>query len=488
MKRAIRYFGAIMAMLFVTASCDDFLDVNEDPNNPADAPAELLFPAAVISTAGTVGGQYAILGGIWSQYYTQNNASNQYKDIDSYNILPTNGTFAARYTELYSGALSDYESIRVRARANEQWDAYLMATVMQSYTYQVLTDLYGDIAFDEALQGVEGQLAPAFRSGPEVYDSLIARIDEALARPFPAEDASVGLSENDIIFGGDMVQWVRFANTLKLKIFIRQSEARPAVAQAGIQAMYAEGAEFLGAPDIVDEEPEDESAKVDIFEDVTSRRNPLYEMDQSTALNTNQNLKASNTMLEFLEANNDPRLQRIYRAAGTGGYNGMDQGSFNLTSGQLNPLSVSRALIEPDAPVYFISEAESYFLQAEAVLRGWGTGDVAVLYNAGVDASFEQMGVERGGLYAFPGGGFEEQLEAIIIQKWIALAGTYQGIEAFFEQLRTGYPDFFSYSIEGVTGDLFPTRLPLPSIVSQRNPNAPQTPESITTPIWWDID
>jgi hypothetical protein len=476
MKRAIKYIGAIMAMLFATTSCDDFLDVNTDPNNPINAPVELLFPAAVISTAGTVGGQYAILGGLWSQYYTQNNASNQYKDIDSYNIISTNTTFAGRYTELYSGALNDYQVMRDRSRTAGQWDAYLMATVMQSYTYQILTDLYGDISIDEALQGNQGNVNPVFRPGPEVYDTLIARINFALAQDIPEGSASSGLSENDVVFGGDMEQWVRFANTLKLKIFIRQSEARPDVAQAGIEEMYAAGAEFL-----------ETSANVDIFEDVTSRRNPLYEMDQSTALNTNQNLKASLTLFEFLEENTDPRLQALYREATSGGYKGQQQGTFNATTAQLDPLSVSRALIEPDAPVYFISEAESYFLQAEAVLRGWGTGDAAALYNAGVDASFAQLGVDRGGRYPFPGGGFEEQLKAIITQKWVALAGTYQGLEAYFEQLRTGYPDFFDYPVEGVTGGVFAKRLPLPNIVSQRNPNAPQTPVPITTPIWWDI-
>lgn len=477
MKRAIKYIGAIMAMLFTTASCDDFLDVNTDPNNPANAPIELLFPAAVISTAGTVGGQYAILGGLWSQYYTQNNASNQYKDIDSYNIISTNGTFAGRYTELYTGALTDYQVIRDRSRTAGQWDAYLMATVMQSYTFQVLTDLYGDIALDEALLGNQGNVNPVFRTGPEVYDTLIARLDFALAQDLPDGSASSGLADNDVVFGGDMEQWVRFANTLKLKIFLRQAYARPDVAQAGIEAMYSAGAEFL-----------ETSANVDIFEDVTSRRNPLYEMDQSTALNTNQNLKASLTLFEFLEGNTDPRLQELYREATTGGYKGQQQGTFNATTSQLDPLSVSRALIEPDAPVYFISEAESYFLQAEAALRGWGTGDAAALYNAGVDASFEQLGVDRGGRYPFPGGSFEEQLEAIITQKWVALAGTYQGLEAYLEQLRTGYPDFLDYPVEGVTGGVFAKRLPLPNIVSQRNPNAPQTPVPITTPIWWDIN
>jgi hypothetical protein len=80
--------GLIILILLQASACgDEFLDVNVDPNNPQDAQLELVFPAAVTSTASVVGGSYAILGGIWSQYYTQNNGSNQYKDIDNFNIL-----------------------------------------------------------------------------------------------------------------------------------------------------------------------------------------------------------------------------------------------------------------------------------------------------------------------------------------------------------------------------------------------------------------
>lgn len=492
-----RFFnaGLILSLLLYTTSCgDEFLDVNVDPNNPNDAPLELVLPAAIASTAGTVGGDYAILGGIWSQYYTQNNGSNQYKDIDTYNIQ--NNTYEGRWQELYAGALNDYKFIKNKATTNQDWNGYLMATVMEAYTYQVLVDLYDKIPFEEALTGNENLLQPKYQEGSVVYDSLITRLNSALAKPITAT-ANAKTASGDIIFNGDMDMWVRFANTLKLKMYLRQVYAREAVAKAGIEGLYAAGANFLTG-----------DASLNVFSDATSRRNPLFEQDQSTALNTNQNLRAANTLFSYLQANNDPRLEGNY-VPGSAGQKSMVPGTASTPTTVLVPTSLSRARISPIAPVYFISTPESYFLQAEAVLRGYGSGDVVALYNAGIDASYEQLNTVFGlsivrptGSYVYPATGtFEQQLEAIIMQKWVALAGTKQGIEAFFERNRTNYPATspvaatnetyvpgqITYPEEGVTtGQAFPKRLIWPSIERTRNPNTP-TQEPVTKEVWWDV-
>ena len=80
---------SLIVGLFV--SCEkDFLDVNDDPNNATEATAGQIFPAATASMAGVVGGDYALAGGIWSQYWTQANSANQYKNYSSFNIFVTN--------------------------------------------------------------------------------------------------------------------------------------------------------------------------------------------------------------------------------------------------------------------------------------------------------------------------------------------------------------------------------------------------------------
>jgi hypothetical protein len=484
--------GLVASSLLYQTSCKDYLDVNVDPNNPNDAPVELVLPVAILSTASVVGGDYAILGGIWSQYYTQNNGSNQYKNIDAFDLQAT--TFQFRWQELYAGALNDYRYVKEKAAQEEDWNVYLMATVMEAYTYQVLADLYDKIPFDESLRGSENT-SPKYQNGPEVYDGLITRINEALAKPTTQTSR---LKAADVVFGGDMRQWVRFANTLKLKIYLRQIYARPEVASAGIQALYDAGSQFLNT-----------SANVAIFTDATSRRNPLFEQDQSPALNTNQNLRASNTLFYFLQSNGDPRLAQTY-VPGSGGQKAMVQGTFSTPSTTLVPNTVSRALIRPADPVYFISEAESYFLQAEAALRGFGQGNPEALYEAGVLASFSQLGLEDQaasllaptGPYAFPeASSLEEKLEAIIVQKWVALSGTKQGIEAFFERNRTGYPQTsavaatnpnyvpgqFTFPVEAVTNPgQFAKRLIFPDIERTRNENTPPE-EPVTKEVWWDV-
>jgi hypothetical protein len=106
----------ISAVLLLSSGCKKNLDINVDPNNPRveNATPEVLFPSATMSTAGTVGGQLTVLGGIWSQYYTQANASNQYKTIDSYNL--TRNDLQIGYTELFSGALNDYQLTLTKAK------------------------------------------------------------------------------------------------------------------------------------------------------------------------------------------------------------------------------------------------------------------------------------------------------------------------------------------------------------------------------------
>jgi hypothetical protein len=500
-KISILFLSTVLVMY--TTSCEDFLDINKSPNVPADAPVELVLPAAITSTGGVVGGNYAILGGLWSQYYAQNNGSNQYKNMDAFNLQTTN--YNLEFSELYAGALNDYEFVRRKAKATENWSVYLVATVMQAYTFQVLADIYDEIPFSEALKGDELR-APRYESGQAVYDSLILRINDALGKDFDNVVAGVRTSRNpgtsDFVFGEagatdavvdeSIENWTRFANTLKLKIYVRQIYARPDVAGAGIQALYDQGAQFLT-----------QDAGLAIFEDIPSKSNPLYEQDQRQ-LNTNANLRASRTLMSYLQVNNDGRIN-IYYLPGNAGHKPLDQGNYVAPSTVIVPASLSRARILATDPVLFISEEESYFLQAEAAARGFGSDDAESLFNLGVETAFARFDLAPVA-YTFPAGGtLEEKVEAIIVQKWVALAGTHQGIEGFFERNRTGYPrtsavysgiangsqnpDYiagqFVYPKEGVTSGLFAKRLLFPDTETRRNPNTPAQ-KGLTEKVWWD--
>ncbi len=95
---------AFCSALLLMSACTKQLDINIDPNNPAlsQGSPKLVFPGAVASSIGRIGGDLAILGGIWSQYWTQNNTSNQYKTIDAFDLSKSD--YGATWDELYAGA------------------------------------------------------------------------------------------------------------------------------------------------------------------------------------------------------------------------------------------------------------------------------------------------------------------------------------------------------------------------------------------------
>lgn len=497
MKKIISFITIVilMATVVFNSGCkEEWLDVNTDPNNAKGASAELVFPAGVVSVASQTGGWYNLLGGFWSQYWAQSNAANQYKFIDQYQI--NDEDFNRMWREMYAGAIKDLQYVIDESLAKEDWTYNLMATVMQAYAFQFMVDLYNSVPYSEALQGDAETVIfkPNYDSGYDIYVDLIARIDAALAQDLnfgaPAEE------DGDFLFNGDVSKWVQFANTLKLKMYLRMAYSHPSEAQAGVEGLYAAGANFLS-----------EDAALKIFIDAENQDNPLYAAN-IRKLNVGTNLRVSTTLYSYYDDNSDPRLAGII----TSGTNPMPQGGFNIPSTQLDPPTVCVFKMGPTDPVYFISDVESYLLQAEAVARGWGSGDAKVLYDMAVKADFGRKGLAgeevaflaAGGAYEYPAGGeFEEQLEAIIMAKWAAFAGS-QCTEAFFETNRTGYPKvsdvnswdgsgynsnyvggLLTYSLEGTTGGLFPKRLIYPQDEVNLNSNYPgQT--SVTDKVWWD--
>lgn len=478
-------FGFTLGSGILMASCKKQLDINHDPNNPTtdQATPELLFPAAVISAASATGGELAIIGMLWSEYTTEDVSSSQYRNFDSYNV--SNSDLNTGYNQLYTGALNDLQLILDKARASEDWNYYLMATVMKAYTYEVLVDLYDQVPYSNALLGAEN-LQPSFNSGDSIYEALLSGLDSALNKDFTASTNSVPGNE-DYIFGGDISRWKAFAHTLQLKMYLRMVNAKPDEAQAGITALYNEGAEFLT-----------EDAAVTQWTDVPNKQNPFYAQN-IYALNTPSNLKASVTFISWLKANNDPRIVSYF---GTSNPVGIDQGNY-LSSDPVYKTSTQFVQHATD-PVQFISGPESYFMQAEARERYFGGDQARELYNAGVEAAFSAYGfdatsfVAPGGKYEYPAGGsLDEKIDAIITQKWASLPGSH-ALEAWFERNRTGFPltspvystdlsyvpGQFVVSATSVLGQAFPKRIVFPDIERSRNKNTPaEVP--ITTPVWW---
>ncbi len=495
LNKKIVFFACII--LIIGAGCKKTLDINHDPNNPSlgVGTPKIVFPVSVLAVAGVTGGDLAILGGILGEYVTQAAAANQYKVVDQYDLKTTD--LNAQYTTLYTYGLKNLQYVIDKAKASEDWNFYLMGTVMKTYATAVLVDIYDKIPYSEALQG-QANLTPHFDDGYTIYKSLLSNLDSALGKDFSAKTVIDLRATNegnvDLIFGGDIEKWKQFANTLELKLYLRMINAKPAEAQAGVEALYARSAPFLA-----------EDAKVTGFIDAKSQSNPLYEQN-IRQLNIGTNLVASKTFVSFLQAHNDPRINDYFLPS-TGGstVTGLDQGDYVNSSPAALATSVFRE--SPTDPVVFLSTAESYFLQAEARERYFAGDGAETLYDSGVLAAFASEGEDGTSLlagdYAYPLGSPDQNLEAIIVQKWASFPYGVHFIEGWFERNRTGIPksspvyssdpaylntpgDFVVSKNSVLPAGQYPKRLVFPDAERSTNPNTPaEVP--ITTPVWWGL-
>jgi hypothetical protein len=480
----------ILALTALIISCDLDLDINRDPDK-LDQDEVALSSELAVGTMGIAAVQssyYALIGGIWSQYWAQSLAASQYRIIDNYSIGSTD--YQAAWSNMYD-ALSDIKNAKRIAFKDGNWNYFLITTCLDVYATQIMTDFYGDVPYTEANQGISIP-EPKFDSSQDLYDLFISDIDAALAKDL-STSSSPAPAGDDFIFGGNMTNWIEFANTLKLKIYLRQTKIRPTIASAGITAMIAANVEFLTTNAGI-------STSIDVFKDEANISNPLYETDRRQ-LNTQSNLRASATLWTLLDNNNDERLKSFY-GEGTP----MLQGDFNSTAA---PNSVSIANLTPLAPVFFITAAQSYLMQAEAMERYNGGSGAKALYDQGVTAAFDKSPnfydndlaesaqkwiydeaydatpyIADTGVYEYPSAGtLEEKVEAIITQKWISCYPD-NGFESFFEQLRTGYPSSFTHAVNAVIPG-FPQRIVYPNEELSRNSNAPSS-ILISVPVWWN--
>jgi len=477
-----RYIFLLIILALGTGCSKSFLDINDSPNDPATATSKLVLPSGIASSAYVMGGWYQLLGGMWAQHWAQSTGASQWTDWEDYS-LQSDQYDTRQFGALYSGVLSDMEYIRKETYKSKDWTYYLVATCIQSYTYQILVDLYDKIPFTEALQG-SANFTPKWDDGSLVYDSLIARIDFALNKDFTLKSSSnpeatcSTIGDEDILFQGNLPSWKQFANTLKLKIYLRQVYARPTIAKDGIEALLTEDNFLL------------KDAKMTAFASDQDKRNPAYEtfVDRLAG-----NVVASATLMNFLKGTGDPRLNKIFLPASKSGLMvGLRNGHYKTdASTYANIQNLSTPNLGPLDPVYFFSEAECNFLLAEANLWYGSDTDAKSYYEMGIQSSMAKFGATDnpslygvGGAYEYPAVGFEDKQKAIITQKWVASANS-QSLEAFFDQNRTGYPDILVISPTNVTGGKFPKRLIYPDSERKSNPNTPvQVP--IYTKVWWD--
>jgi len=492
-------FTGMLAALTLSSGCRKQLDVNTNPNIATEVTPDLLLPSAEVNLGVAMGVDIHTTGSFWAEYWTQSPTASQYKDLEQYQ--PTGNDFDREWAQFYSGTLMDLKKMIQSAESTARPQYIAIGKLLMAYSFQVITDGWGDIPYTQALKGelTDGQiLNPQYDPQSLVYDSLIAMTDQALALINPADTRKP--ATDDVIFGGNMTSWRHFGNTLKLKLYMRLSEVAPDKARTGLTATLAGGG-FLTAT---------ENAMV-TFVATAGNRNPLS--GEITALNYTQNQVASATAIDSLNRNNDPRVAFFYDIAvdaicNPAGYIGLRQGDYNqspslllsapgaITGANANLNCNSAAVVASRrAPVRFLMGYESLFLQAEAMVRTGASGADS-MFRAAIRANFTHVGSTAAAANGYiassywgrypTGGSAADQIRHIVTQKWFAMTGI-QGFEAWTEFRRTGYPSFLVPSVNSFLGNNFPKRFPYPNTELTRNSNFPgQKP--LTDRVYWDIN
>jgi Starch-binding associating with outer membrane len=389
----------------------------------------------------------------WMGYWARNTswaASGLQAQIENFQ-LPTSssdGLWSSSYHNIY-----DYNY--VIANSSEGSILPGASRVVRTMIFQDLVDQFGNIPYSQA-------------ADPAITTPAYVQASQATA-----DGAS------DVMFNGNKNLWIQLANTIKLRIILRQvpnvysptdpfvtSELSGAIAQGG----------FLG--------PGQDAVVNPGFQDITSQtQNPFWAdygfqpggspgPPQVGTFYQNYNFFCANvTFLDFLDSISDPRLGYFYGLNGVGGYGGNILGvSSNLVA---NTSPIGTGLLQSASMgAWLLTASQSLFMQAEAAQRGMISGNYSDLYKQAVEESFRYLQVpdflsaadqyltgSANGMVNI--GTSANPLQTIIYQKWVSECG-FNPLEAYSDYRRTGYPYFSFISGSVSPGTPMPVRLLYP--------------------------
>lgn len=439
MKKIIAIFSTVLLLGAVTG-CDNYLDVNTDPNSVASVENGLILPAVEANIMFTYGLYGHVIGSYFSEQWAQKCGGPQYINIARFNT--SNGTQGASYANYMYNYIhrivhNNAGTIMEQATASENWGDYLAATVYRVFGYQMLIDVLGETPYSEAQN--TAITAPKYDEGKDVYAGIIGELDAALAQVTGNE-----LVCNNMLFLGDnsVENYIQFANALKLRLLMRQSGAVDS--KAALASLIAE-----------DNFPtEDIAFASSLFSNEAGKDSPLYgEIVRALGdarANRHKEAVAHMALTSTMNAVNDPRIEVKFDASVEnddyeGGYLSGQQ-SVEKSAGYVNEDSYCEAKVRYNDPVYLITVAETEFFLAEYYTTiAPDAAKAEAHYKAAIDASFDTHGVEGSEAIYAPGAKYAwdsaKAIELIAIQKWVALAGI-NGLESWCEVRRLGYPTF----------------------------------------------
>lgn len=507
-----KYFLFIAAILILGSSCKkDFLSVNEtNPSVATSVPGNLILPAALSATANIMNtprnnfdfifyflGQWSI-----SKSYAQ---PTDYLQYNITNISSPMNNFSNFY--LAAKGFDDIE----KASTTPQQSIYLgIAKIMKAYIFTNLVDMWGNVPYSEAFKGA-GNFKPKYDDAKAIYEDCVLQIENGVAAIKAAPiDANVPTSAYDIMYAGDVTKWIKFANTLKLRILLHQSGMTGRY-DSYIKASIAKiSGGYIGP---------DEGAMVNPgYLQSSGKMSPLwqnfYAADGTTVADGLTYDMAGGDAVDMMWNNLAGEDWRVY-----GFYHQYDA-SYHVAGNYFGATILREASVTSqlgtgllksfDQSAIILSDFESLFLQAEAAQRGWITGTPKTLYYSALKANYKFLGL-TGNTYTTLYGianttdyddfinsnvgnplidfdAATDKIKTIITQKWVSMNGN-TPIEIWTDWRRTGFPDFIHWSAN--TSKFNPTppiRLPYPQrevATNAENVAAQGTINIYTSKIFW---
>lgn len=422
------------------------------------------------------------------------------------------------FTTNYTRTMNAWRSLK-QAIDDENDPRYALAQILKVAAMHRVTDTYGPIPYLSF--GVENEVP--YDSQKDVYYRFFEELADAVETLAPYANAGETLfTDYDCVYRGDLTKWVKFANSLRLRLAMHLAYVDASKAQQEAEAA-------LAAPLGVMTEATD-IAQLQHISPLETYESPIYIVGVSW-----KDLRMGATLDSYMNGYEDPRLASYFNTTTDGTYRGIRAGMANTVSkdayapeaeGSLTGL-FSVPNVNSTSNVVWMLASESYFLRAEGALRGWSMGDTAEnLYRKGVETSFAENNAGDASSYLADdtltpadytdpvtaaystdargditiawneADGFEKNLERIITQKYIALYPN--GQEAWTEFRRTGYPKVFPVCVNESNGGCVDTetqirRLAFPQ--SEYNTNREQLdkgiallggPDNPGTKLWWD--
>lgn len=458
------------------------------------------------------------------------------------------------WLEGYLGGLDNFMKLTGTGGEFENEYMYAMGLIIKGLYYQLFTDVFGMIPYSEAAD--PDIVTPKFDTQKTIYMGIIADLDQAMTIIGDAERTGVGVEDvgdNDLYYNGDLQRWKKLANTLKLRIALRAYGAEGD--NFSTQAIN----EALSAPLLA---TEDDNCLLEKDIEISTWGSAAYG-DIWHAFGAGSDWTVSKPLIDFLRDEDDPRLSayakpaaggeaRFVKPEGEEGALFLDRVNFILDELTAAGVDYTReddadtVIVEVPKATYYVGQpvrlngktypfaeynffstpadfviqeknkgedmypeivlqtAESYFLQAEAAVRGLGDGDANSLYQEGIRQAMAVWGISRAQAdnYIIDSqlgsltGGTDEQLEKIAIQRW--LAAYTDGFEAWAVVRDFGYPASLA---EGVSnpdiyglGDIngrYPQRMRYGNATWNKNGANTQAavdaqgPDVQDTKLWW---